>query len=99
VLDAGGLDRVNEALGDAAQAESAGADRHAIEQQPVERGGGVGIDFLHASLPRDRPADSRAARSRSTAGTRYHPSRRPFDRRSEAGPPKLTARKLTGAGS
>ena len=56
ILDARCDDRVDQPLGNAAQAEAARGDRHAVEQQPVERGLGIGIDFLHphslrAALP------------------------------------------------
>ena len=50
VLDPARLDRVDQPLRDAAQAEAARGDGHAVEQQPFERGFGIGIDFLHASL-------------------------------------------------
>ena len=36
--------------GNSAQAEPARGDGHSVEQQAVERGLGIGIDFLHASL-------------------------------------------------
>jgi hypothetical protein len=51
------LDRVDQPLGDAAQAEPAGADRHAVEQQPVERCRGIGI---HAARPLHMPRSSPA---------------------------------------
>ncbi len=51
ILHAGGLDRVDQPLRNPAQAEPARADRHAVEQQALQRGGGVGIDFLHARAP------------------------------------------------
>jgi hypothetical protein len=45
VLDPARLDRVDQPLGDSAQAEAARGDGHAVEQQPVERGFGIGIDL------------------------------------------------------
>ena len=50
VLDAGLAHRVDQVLGNAAQAEAAGHDRHAVEE-PVERRFGVGIDFVHEMRP------------------------------------------------
>jgi hypothetical protein len=65
VLDPAVADGVDQPLGNAAQAEAAGADRHAVEQQPVERRGCIGIDFLHVDSL-DRPALSLASRVRSS---------------------------------
>ena len=48
VLDAARDDRIDQPLGNSAQPEAAGGDRHSVEQQPFERALGVGIDFLHA---------------------------------------------------
>src|SRR5205085_9533639 len=49
--DPGRLDRVDQPLRNAAQAKPARADRHAVEQQALQCGGGVGIDLLHARAP------------------------------------------------
>ena len=56
VLDAVCDDRVDQPLGDSAQAEAAGRDGHAVEQQPFERALRVGIDFLHAPPIRNAAA-------------------------------------------
>ena len=37
----------NEIFGYAAQAEPARGDRHVVAEQAVERGLGVGVDFVH----------------------------------------------------
>ena len=42
ILDAAGLDRVDQPLGNPAQAKAAGTDGHAVEQQPRQGRGGVG---------------------------------------------------------
>src|SRR3546814_17852500 len=47
ILDARGLDRVDQAFGNAAQPEPARAYDHPVEQHAVERGLGVGIELLH----------------------------------------------------
>jgi hypothetical protein len=65
VLDPAGDDRVDQPLGNSAQAEPAGGDGHAVEQQPVERGLGIGIDFL--SL-RGAPATKQSTSGVRTAG-------------------------------
>ncbi len=39
--------RLDQVLRDAAQAEAAGGDRHVVVQQPVQRVGGVRLDFFH----------------------------------------------------
>ena len=48
VLDAGRDHGVDQHLGDAAQAEAARHDRHAVLEHVRQRGRGVGIDLLHA---------------------------------------------------
>ena len=47
VLHAGVADRVGQGLGDAAQAEAAGHDHHAVLQNAVEGRFGVGVDLVH----------------------------------------------------
>ena len=47
VLDARCLDRVDQPFGDAAQAEAARADRHAVVQQAFERRRRIGIELVH----------------------------------------------------
>ena len=44
-FDAAVADRSDQGLGDAAEAEAAGRDGHAVEEQPVQRGGGVIVDL------------------------------------------------------
>src|SRR5690606_37795715 len=59
ILDPARLDRVDQAFGNAAQAEAAGGDQQTIAQQPVECGCGIGIKLLHdtaGSLSRTMPA-------------------------------------------
>ena len=60
------LDRVDQPLGNAAQAEPAGADRHPVEQQPVERGARHRDRFSSSIAPLDRSRDRRAVRVRSS---------------------------------
>ena len=47
VLDAGVADRVRQGLGDAAQAEAAGHDHHAVLEDAIECRFGVGINLVH----------------------------------------------------
>ena len=49
VLHAGIADRVRQGLGDAAQAEAAGHDHHAVLENALECGFGVGIDLVHGN--------------------------------------------------
>jgi hypothetical protein len=49
VLDAGVADRVRQRLGDAAEAEAARHDHHAVFQNALESRLGVGIDLVHAN--------------------------------------------------
>ena len=49
VLDAGIADRVRQGLGDAAQAEAAGHDHHAVLEDAVECRFGVGVDLVHGN--------------------------------------------------
>ena len=51
VLHPGVADGEDQRLGDAAQAETAGADQHAVLEQAGQRRLGVGIDLLHALKP------------------------------------------------
>src|SRR4029079_14533554 len=51
VLYAGLADRVDQRLRDAAQAEAAGHDQHAVLEETRQRRLGVGIDLLHALEP------------------------------------------------
>ena len=44
-------DRLDQRRGDAAQAEAAGHDGHALVQQPGQRRGGVGVDLVGHSFP------------------------------------------------
>jgi hypothetical protein len=48
-------DRGDQQLGDAAEPEAAGGDRHAVEEQAVERRCRIRIDLLHGSCPPGRP--------------------------------------------
>ena len=59
VLDAARLDRVNQPLRDAAQAEPASSNRHSVEQKAVESFFGAGIDLLHPPLLGPRLCRSR----------------------------------------
>ena len=43
--------RVDQPLGDSAQAEPARGNGHAVEQHAFERALGIGIDFLHLAAP------------------------------------------------
>ena len=49
-------DRVDQGLGNAAQAEAAGHDRHVVVQQARERGPGVTVDLSHGLPPEMRLA-------------------------------------------
>ena len=51
VLHPGIADRRNQHLGDAAKAEAAGTDQHAVLEHARERRLGVGIDLLHERKP------------------------------------------------
>ena len=46
-FDAGVADRVDQGFGNAAQAEAARHDRHAVLENAVEGGFGVRIDLVH----------------------------------------------------
>jgi hypothetical protein len=52
-LHPGLADRLDQGLGDAAQAEAAGHDHHVVPQQAGERRLGVGVNLVHSRL---RPA-------------------------------------------
>jgi len=41
--------RLDQVFGDTAQAETTGGEGHVIVQQSIERGLGIGVDFLHGS--------------------------------------------------
>ena len=57
VFGSGIADRVDQALGDAAQPKAARANRHPVMEQPFESGGGVGIEFAHRGSLSDVAAD------------------------------------------
>ena len=60
VFDAGIADRQDQCLGNAAQAEAAGHDHHAVLQQPGQRGVRVRIDLIHErSIPSGKISKSR----------------------------------------
>ena len=74
VLDPGIADGEDQGLGDAAQAEPAGHDHHAVREQPGQRGARVRMDLVHdrsispgnaSTLPTDthNPADEKVNRS------------------------------------
>src|SRR3546814_18398472 len=46
-LDSAVADRVEQPVGNAAQAKAAAGDQHVVTQQPVERGCGIRIELFH----------------------------------------------------
>ena len=46
--------RLDEVLGNAAQAEAAGGDRDVVPHEPLEGGGGAWIHFLHLRISSDK---------------------------------------------
>src|SRR5262249_37070032 len=54
ILHPGLADRLDQLLGDAAQAEAAGADQHAVLEQAGERRLGVRINLFHETRPQPR---------------------------------------------
>src|SRR5690606_33002241 len=66
VLHPARLDRLDQALGNAAQAKAARGDQHAVEQQPFEGRGGVWVKLPHdtaGSLSRDARIRRNAVRT------------------------------------
>src|SRR6185312_10840072 len=53
-LHAGVADRIRQGLGDATEAETTGHDHHAVLEEAVEGGFGVGINLVHEIRPRGR---------------------------------------------
>ena len=53
--DAAVPDGVEQAFGQTAEAKAAAGDQHVVAQESVERGGSIGIEFLHRkSTPADK---------------------------------------------